>query len=318
VSRKRIFFATDIHASEKTFRKFLNAPKFYKADALILGGDLTGKMTVPVVEQSDGSYKCSYLGNEVVVKSNNELEALKSTIRNNGYYYYQTTQDEYEDLQADPAKTDKLIQRLMLETLSSWVRIADETLGKTNIKCYVTGGNDDPFSIDAFFESCNSNSIVYCEGKVVELNEHEMVSSGYSNVTPWKCPRDIPDEELAKRLKALCQTVKAPARSIFNIHAPPYDSALDTAYLVNENLEFVKIGGQPVLAPVGSKAVRSAIEEFQPLVGLHGHIHESRGVCKVGKTVCLNPGSEYGEGILRGVLIFLEEDKLLTHQFVSG
>ena len=45
----KIFFATDIHGSEICWSKFLNAAAFYKADLVVLGGDVTGKIMVPIV-----------------------------------------------------------------------------------------------------------------------------------------------------------------------------------------------------------------------------------------------------------------------------
>ena len=74
----------------------------------------------------------------------------------------------------------------------------------------------------------------------------------------------------------------------------------------------------PILTSVGSTAVRSAIEKFQPLLGLHGHIHESKGSIKIGRTLCVNPGSEYSEGVLKGVMMNLDEKGVRSFQFTSG
>jgi Icc-related predicted phosphoesterase len=72
------------------------------------------------------------------------------------------------------------------------------------------------------------------------------------------------------------------------------------------------------MAPAGSTAVREAIEELQPLVGLHGHIHEGRGETKIGRTLCLNPGSVYSEGVLNGVLLTLADGQVRDYQFTQG
>ena len=72
------------------------------------------------------------------------------------------------------------------------------------------------------------------------------------------------------------------------------------------------------MASVGSIAVRAAIEKYQPLLGLHGHIHESRSAQKIGRTLCINPGSEYGEGVLRGILLELSSKGLEDHVFTQN
>lgn len=316
--KTRLFFATDVHSSTKTFLKFLSAAKVFKADALILGGDVTGKMLVPIIDRGDGTYETNFLGIDATIKDAQELEEMKNRIRNNGYYYHVMTPEELKAFAADPKKADSLLEENMLEVISQWVRLAEERLKGTGVTCYITGGNDDPFSMDDLFRSMQSNVVFYCEGKVSDVRGHEMIGIGNSNLTPWRCPRDITEEELSRRIESVAQSLRYPSKSIFNIHVPPFKTGLDTAFLVNDKQEYVKVGGQPVEGPVGSTAVRSAIERYQPLVGLHGHIHESRAVSKIGRTVCINPGSEYGESILRGVLVILEENKVAAYQLTSG
>jgi Icc-related predicted phosphoesterase len=77
------------------------------------------------------------------------------------------------------------------------------------------------------------------------------------------------------------------------------------------------MGGE-VTGPVGSTAVRAAIEEHQPLLSLHGHIHESGGAVRIGRTLAINAGSEYGEGVLRGVLVTVGGGKVLRYQATTG
>jgi Icc-related predicted phosphoesterase len=145
-----------------------------------------------------------------------------------------------------------------------------------------------------------------------------MVSSSYANPTPWRSPRELPDSELYKRLKAVVETLEAPERAIFNLHAPPFDSGLDLAFEVADDLSLVTKGGRPVLKAVGSEAVRQIIEEYQPLLALHGHIHESRGAVRIGRTLCINPGSRYNTGRIDGVLVTLTPEVVVGHQFVVG
>lgn len=316
---KRIFYATDVHGSEKCFLKFLKAAEFYKADALVLGGDLTGKMVIPIIKQKDGTFLAEFLGYKRVIKSEKELKELETDIKNCGFYIYHTTPSEFEEIAADENRIKEIFERLMIETLEKWVNMAEDKLKGTNVKCYLTGGNDDPFVIDSMLRSLSTEHVRYVEGEVVEIGEYEMISSGYANMTPWNCPRDISDEELAKKIECMISKLKNPSMSIFNLHPPPYNTGLDTAYMVDkESKKQVSKSGQPILIPVGSVSVYKAIEKYQPLLGLHGHIHESRGVCKIGRTVCLNPGSEYGEGILRGVLVNLKGNKVESYLFTSG
>ena len=103
------------------------------------------------------------------------------------------------------------------------------------------------------------------------------------------------------------------------MHVPPYDSGIDSAPELDENMRpKLGPGGQVMITPVGSTAVRKAIESYQPMLSLHGHVHEARGFVKIGKTLCLNPGSEYLEGILRGVLIQIDKGKVRDFIFTSG
>jgi len=137
-----------------------------------------------------------------------------------------------------------------------------------------------------------------------------MLSLGYSNITPWRCPRDISEEEIEEKITRLMGNVDRDSQLIYCIHVPPYDSGIDSAPELDENMKpKVGPGGQLMVMPVGSKAVRRSIEVYQPLLSLHGHIHEARGFSKIGKTMCFNPGSEYHEGILRGVLIQIENNR---------
>ena len=312
----RIYFATDIHGSEPCFMKFIRAATFYKADVLVLGGDITGKQIVAIEQRSDAWY--AYLfGQEWVAHNPTELAELESNIRMNGFYPCVVSPEEMSVLEADPMKVEQLFSKLMSETAERWMHLAEERLRGLPVKCFISPGNDDLFDLDRILMS--SDVVIYPEGQVVDLDGvHSMVSCGYANMTPWHCPRDIDDEELRVRLQTMLEKVEDPSRCILNFHAPPYDSTLDSAPELGADLRPVMIGGSENIIPVGSKAVREMIEKFQPLVGLHGHIHECRGAVEIGKTLCLNPGSEYSEGILRGALVNISQGKLLSYQFVAG
>jgi Icc-related predicted phosphoesterase len=312
----RILFVTDLHGSERSFMKFVNAIKIYKANVAIIGGDLTGKLMIAVTEDSNGGFHLRFLDQDYTPSSEAELNGLLKRIRDSGYYYIITSGEEKAKLDGDPEYADRVFQRLMQERLVSWIRILEERLKGQGIKVYMTGGNDDQFYVDEVLDS--SSLVVNAEGRVIMIDDdHEMISTGYGNITPWKCPRDIPEEKLEAKIVDMADQVKNISKCVFNIHVPPIGTLLDEC----PKLDTSVFPPRPILGQMtqgGSTAVRKTIEKYQPLVGLHGHIHESRGADKLGKTVCLNPGSEYSEGILRSVLVNIEDNKLKSYQFVSG
>ena len=123
---------------------------------------------------------------------------------------------------------------------------------------------------------------------------------------------------MATRLSSMLDQVQDMERCIFNIHVPPNNSKIDICPKLDENMKVVYDMGNPVMAPAGSTAVREAIERHQPLMGLHGHIHEGRGETKIGRTLCLNPGSVYSEGVLNGLLVTLADGRVKDYQFTQG
>lgn len=318
MTNTRIFFVTDIHGSERCFRKFVNAGPFYKAQILIMGGDITGKMVLPIVEQADGTYIAQLVDQDRLVRNKEELDNVEKIIRDSGFYPYRTTKEELEELQNDEVKIDQLFSRLMCKSLERWINFAEERLKGKDIDIYISPGNDDRLEIDDILKQ--SEFVTYPEGLVVELDRfHEMISTGYTNMTPWKCPRDIEEEELADKIQKMVGQVKDMKNCIFNFHCPPYNTPIDAAPQLDENLTpMLAPGGDLVMAPAGSTSVRAVIETNQPLLGLHGHIHESKGMTRLGKTLCLNPGSEYGEGILRGAIVDLSKKKIEDYLFTSG
>ncbi|MEM2865045.1 MAG: metallophosphoesterase [Candidatus Bathyarchaeia archaeon] len=313
----RIFYATDLHGSEKAFMKLLRAGEFYEASVVIVGGDITGKMVVPIIRQNDGTYRVNFLGEDKILKNEGEVEKIQQFIRDGGNYPYLTDDREMEELAANKDLVDKLFSKLMIERLHEWFKKAEEKLAKRNIKMFITPGNDDSFDIDPIFDKFNL--VINPEGKVIEIDGyHEMISTGYSNITPWRCPRDVPEEQLAEKIEDMVSQIKDIKNAVFNFHCPPFDSGLDIAPKLDENFKPVTGADGFKMIPVGSTAIRKAIETHQPLLSLHGHIHESRGARLIGRTLCINPGSEYGEGILRGAIINLEQDKVKGYMLTSG
>jgi len=315
--RLRIFFASDIHGSDLCFRKFVNAAEFYKSDVIILGGDITSKFIVPVYDLG-GHYRFKIGGRGETVLDSSQLESGLQRIRDSGSYPYITTREQWEDIVQDDSKMEKVFEELAVQSVKKWIRLAGARLKDKKVKCFIMSGNDDIYPIDKVIES--SDVVVNPNEKVVELSGGvQMLSLGYSNPTPWRCPRDISEGELEIKIDKLMGEVDKDSQLVYCIHVPPYGSGIDSAPELDENMKpRVGPGGQLVLAPVGSKIVRNRIEVHQPLLSLHGHVHEARGFAKIGRTVCFNPGSEYHEGILRGVLIQVENGKIKDFVFTSG
>ena len=153
-------------------------------------------------------------------------------------------------------------------------------------------GNDDPVSLRPLLDAAPWGT--HAEGRVVMLDDrHEMISWGYSNITPWHSHREQTEEQLAATLRELATGLRDPERAIVNVHVPPFGTQLDDAPVLDADLRVVQVMGQVKFAPVGSTAVRDFVLETQPLLGLHGHIHESAGIRRLGRTIAINPGSDY-------------------------
>ena len=308
----KIFFVTDIHGSNLCFRKYLNALKVYNVDVGILLGDLTGKMLIPLIEKAGGGWETTLMGQNTEAHTSVELDKLKKTIEMMGYYWEHLTPDEFQSYKADPVKLEALFNQLMFARLQEWIGLADDRLKGSTYKVYMAAGNDDHLDVDKVIE--DSAVIVNCNNKNVMVGDHEMITFSWTNPTPWNTPREKPDTELEPMLEDLISTVKEKSNSIFNFHAPPFGFALDLAPELTVDL--IQAADRKI--HVGSRAVAKMIEKYQPLIGLHGHIHESRGAQKIRRTLIVNPGSEYSEGILKGVVIILEKGKVKDYIFTSG
>jgi uncharacterized protein len=319
VARRRIYFVSDVHASERCWLKFLAAPKFYQADTVIVGGDITGKFVVPIIAQPNGNWTAqNFLGRQWRVTTRDELARLKAQVADTGQYAFQTTPEEHAEYEGDQSRIDELFRRLALERVGHWVDMAEDKLGPAGVRVLVSGGNDDFYEVDEALSA--SRLIANPDGTVLDLGDgFQIMGIGYGNPTPWNCPRDIPEADLAAKIAAVADTVERPDRAIFNLHVPPFGSGLDFAPELDGELRMVMSGAGPRMIPVGSTAVRDAIMRYEPMLGLHGHIHESRGVRKLGRSTVANPGSEYGEGVLDGVLIDLDSRRgIVDVQLTSG
>lgn len=314
--RLRLYYASDIHGTEVLWRKFLRAPEVYKATVLVMGGDLTGKAVIPIVEDGPGTYVATLFGQRAEVHGEEELAKLEEQVRANGMYPHLMTREEVDRVAAlTEDEREAWFEEVMLETFSDWLALAPERLGDSDVRCFVMPGNDDPQGVDGAIEA--ATRIEGCDDRMVEFDGYTMISLGYSNPTPFDSPRELPEEELTRRIDAMAAQVPDMGRCIFNLHVPPYDSGLDTAPELDDDLTVVTVAGQPSMAPCGSLAVRAAIERYEPLLSLHGHVHESRGATHIGRTLCINPGSDYHTGRISGCLVHLQGEKA-NYQFVVG
>src|ERR1700761_8970150 len=310
----KIFFATDIHGSEICWRKFLNAAAFYKADLVVLGGDVTGKIMVPIVARN-GYWEVTIRGERRRLENREALEEAQKQLRDRGSYPAIVTPDELDALDSEQA-IDERFNTEMTRSLDRWLDMADGKLRGGDIPCILNGGNDDIFEIDDIIEQ--SPCVSFGEGKLLDLDGFSLISMGWTNPTPWDTFREAPEPQLAAKIEAVASQIPDMGRAIFNFHAPPYGTGLDEAPALDETLR--PIHGGAVMKPVGSRAVREAILTHQPMLSVHGHIHESRGVKKMGRTLAINPGSVYGDGVLQGALLDLnaKKGKVTKYLLVNG
>ena len=310
-----LFFATDVHGSEICWKKFINAGKFYDASIIVLGGDITGKAVVPICHTGNSTYRAVLLEQETILHGEDEVLAMEKKVKSRGYYPYRTDKEELEELKKSPHLIHDIFLSQVMKTAEAWLDYADEKLEGSGLQCYVAPGNDDMFELDDLIRQ--SKHVRTSEGQVIQLDKHhEMISSGWTNPTPWHTYREESEEQLRIRYEAMIAQVKDIPNCVFNLHAPPYGSTLDEAPKLGKDMR-PKYAGN-MLVPVGSKSVRAVIDQYQPLLGLFGHIHEGKGAARLGRTLCINPGSTYEQGYLAGAVVKLEKEKIKNYILTNG
>jgi len=313
----RILYGSDFHGSDIVFRKFIGSALQYKANVLIVGGDVTGKAMIPVIRQGDGSYLANLFGNDLTAANEDELEKVKKSISNVGFYPIVLERDEANELESDSAKMSARFEHEMCQRVREWMILAEEKLVPKNISMYFMPGNDDLASIDetiAEFKHVHNPDMQHFELD----GGYELVGNSNANMTPWVCARDIEEDNLTKKLDELTNMIQNPERTVAVLHVPPYGSSLDSCPDLDENLKIITQGGQVVMKSAGSTAVKAFIEKVQPMLTLHGHIHESPGHVRNGRTLSINAGSEYAEGIMKAAIINLENGRVKGHLLISG
>jgi len=313
----RVFFATDVHGSERVWSKWLRIPTLYKVHVLILAGDLTGKAIVPIVEHPNGSFTCRAFGHKFEASSRTDAEKIVEKILFSGYYPLFATAEQVDELKKDQKRLDQLFEKTMSDNIARWMKLVEEKI-PDETKVIVMPGNDDSFAIDEAIKA--SERVIYPIDKVVPLCfENQMMSMDWTNPTPWQTPRECSEEQLMKKLEEQAARVGEDwSKIICNFHCPPYGTKLDLAPELDKNLKVKADASGPRFKHVGSESILKFIKEHQPFIGLHGHIHESAGFENIGNTLCFNPGSEYGEGILKGAIFEFDSKGLANWWPVSG
>jgi Icc-related predicted phosphoesterase len=309
----KLFFASDIHGSTTCFRKLVNAAAFYRVDHLLMGGDLAGKELVPVI--AEGSrWRATFRGTRFDLETAAEAAEFERRVATVGAYPLRTDEPFVEALREDQDLVETTLHALALERTEEWIAWAVERLGGSRTELYIGLGNDD---YDDMVPLLDQGPVRYAHDGLVQVGDFTLASLGWSNVTPWRTNRECTEEELRDRLVEL-RRAGDPGRTIFNVHVPPYDCGLDQAPRLDDELQIQLVGGQPDMVPVGSTAVAEAIADFQPVLSLHGHIHEGRGVAKVGSSTVVNPGSEYEQGSLLGAVLEIKPGRVKRCQLVAG
>jgi Icc-related predicted phosphoesterase len=314
----RMFFSTDAHGSTSIWRKWVRVPEFHKADMLLLCGDLTGKALVPLIEQSDGSYKTHYYGRGWHLKTEEDIQDMETRLSASGVYPFKTTSEEIQKMQSDPKLVDRMMNEAMAKRMHEWLDFLLEKVDATKVQLMAMPGNDDELFLDDVIKSYEDRGVIWCLDNVVEIGGFETISMADVNPTPWDTPRELDEKDIKKKIDKMVKRLSDPSKALFNFHCPPYNTHLDLAPKLDKTLRPVVTAGTVEMIHVGSRAVREAEEQYQPMMGLHGHIHESYASDKIGDTVVVNPGSEYGEGILRGFIIEFTKDGVDKYWKVEG
>ena len=216
-----LYFVSDLHGSSLCFRKFVNATGVYKPTVLVLGGDVAGKAIQSIVKGPNGRWNCTFVGKRYELTEGSELAEL-------------------EAMEAD-GTLDDLFYRLMRDRLAEWLDIADTRLRPQGVPLYLMLGNDDPPELAEMLDQAPWG--VHAEGKVVQLDdEHEMISWGYANTTPWHTYREQDEQQLAAAYAGLADQLERPERAVFNLHPPPYATQLDDAPALDDDLRVQAFG----------------------------------------------------------------------------
>jgi len=306
-----------VHGSVGVWQKWLKVPEFYKADVVMLCGDLTGKGLVPLVQEKQG-YVCSFYGRRQLLRNERDITRMEQQISMTGMYPLRCTQEEVNRLQNDPKHLEEVMREQMVARMEQWMEQLVSRVAPRKVTVMVMPGNDDDPVIDDVIKKYRDAGVVWPLDGPVEVAGFQVASLAHVNPTPWNTPREGTEEELQELIDEQVGQLDDPRRAIFNFHAPPYGTALDLAPKLRPDLTPVMGPGGVETVHVGSKAVADAIRKYRPLIGLHGHIHESAAHDLIEGVPVVNPGSEYGENVLRGVIVETTRDGIQRFWRVEG
>ncbi len=266
---RQCFFAADLHGREKRYRKLFQAIEREKPAAVFLGGDLYP----------------SGLGGMAGMQ---------------GY--------------ADFFK----------EVFAAGFISLQKSLGAAYPPVFVILGNDDARIEERELQEYESRGLWhYMHNKCVPWNDFSVYGYAFVPPTPFML-KDWERYDVSRYLDPLCvapedgwlsvsvpknvlkqQTIQEDlqvlskdndlSRAVFLFHTPPYNSGLDRAALDGKKVNYVDLD-----VHVGSIAVRRFIESRQPLLTLHGHIHESARITghwkeRIGRTLAISAAHDGAE-----------------------
>lgn len=307
----KILFVTDIHGSKLMWDKAIIAATQENIDLLIIAGDLVGKQVTTIVESDKISYFAIINSNTELINAE-ELESLKNKNELYGSYTIVLTKEEYEILQKDKELALRIYSETLCERIDNWLTSFNQKKNSYPFTLLISPGNDDPFNINNVLIKYNSINILAGIDNVVNINNYSIVNFSRVNKTPWKTPREMSEQKIYEKLKFLlkdCQRDKL----IFNFHCPPYESQIDKAPMLDGDLKLNVNSGAIKLNHIGSISIKNIIEEYQPIISFHGHVHESAGVDRIKNTIMFNPGSEYAQGIMKGYIVKIVDDSVSTY-----
>ena len=313
----RVLFVADLHGSAVCFRKFVNAAKVYGANVLLVGGDIAAKTMTPIFPET-GGWSATVEGETRTAHSTEELDRLEGWLRDGATVPYRTAKSDWLALISDRSEADRVFLELELGELRRSLAWAKERLRGGDARLLLGLGNDDLTPMEDVIAADGFAELT--DREVLRVDEHhELLTLPYSNPTPWQTHRELSEEEISRHIAVGASHLEDPSQAVFNFHVPPHNTPLDIAPRLGPGLVKVMTpGGEPDMIHVGSTAVRAALERHQPLLGLHGHIHESKGTVQIGRTTAINPGSAYTEGTLLGAVVDLVPKGIRATMMTTG
>lgn len=310
----KILFLSDIHGSNLIFEKALNAISKFGIDIFIISGDLSGKDIRPIIK--DGDRYITEIDSKTVSLTLTSAKEFEKHLADLGHYFFNTTYKEFEALKKDDSSIMHILNLKILSRLEFWILRIINQINTSKTQVIISPGNDDIQQIDDLLFSFESQGILTGIKSPVIIDNFDIITLDYSNITPWNTERELSEKMLGKLINEKIKKIRNVENCIFNFHCPPINTKLDLAPEIDKNLKYdIKPGGLNFIH-TGSSAVYNSILKYQPLLSLHGHIHESKGFDYVGRTLSLNPGSEHDKGILNAYVVDISSQGTIENFFL--